>query len=268
MDKGISFYFGWDINPNERAKMIKETGFTSVITCADKNLNAQNGKISSQVKLFKKYGLKLSSLHFSYKTEDLHNFWLKGKFGEKLKKSLIKDIKIAKKYGFSCVVVHLVGEYSSVGERRLREGLKVCDKTGIPIAIENVLNQKLFVDTFNNINHDKLKFCYDVGHNNAFDKEFDYLSKYGNKLVALHLHDNDGIKDLHTISKYKATVNWNEVALKLANCPEVLLDYELLNKLELNTTAEEFLKDAYLQACDLEEKINHYKNIKNQLKIN
>ena len=81
MEKGISFYFGFDIRPKLRAKMIKEAGFDCVITNADKRFNRQNGSIAKQVKLFRKNGLKLSSLHMSYKSDELHYFWEEGKFG-------------------------------------------------------------------------------------------------------------------------------------------------------------------------------------------
>ena len=63
MDKGISFYFGFESDIDERAKKLKEFGFSSVITCADKKFNHQNGSIRKQVKIFKKYNLKFSSLH-------------------------------------------------------------------------------------------------------------------------------------------------------------------------------------------------------------
>ena len=32
MDKGISFYFGYDIPPEERIELIKKAGFNCVIT--------------------------------------------------------------------------------------------------------------------------------------------------------------------------------------------------------------------------------------------
>ena len=57
MYKGISFFFGYAIAPEERAKMIKEAGFTHVIANADKKWNFQNGPFKKQIKLFKKYNL-------------------------------------------------------------------------------------------------------------------------------------------------------------------------------------------------------------------
>ena len=89
-EKGISYYFEYDVEPEERVKLIKQYGFDTVIANADKKFDYQNGKFKKQIKLFKKYGLELSSLHMSYNTEDLHYFWEDGKMGDKLTKKLKK----------------------------------------------------------------------------------------------------------------------------------------------------------------------------------
>lgn len=253
MNKGISFYFGYYELPELRAKMIKEAGFDCIITSADNKFKKQNGSIRKQIKLFKKYDLKLSSLHMRYNSDELHYFWEDGKKGEKLKKHLIKDVKIAHKYGFSCVVVHLFGKYSKIGEKRLKEVLNICEKVNIPLAIENIDNQKIFIETFKNLKHPMLKFCYDCGHNNVFDKDFDYFSNYNDKLITLHLHDNDGRSDLHTLRKLcSSTIDWEKIALNLKGHENINLDYEILNKNNSTLSMIEFLKEAFLQAQELE----------------
>ncbi len=255
MNKGISFYFGYNVEPFKRAQMIKQAGFDCVITSADEKFKKQNYSIKKQVAIFKKVGLKLSSLHMAYDTVNLHYFWENCKFGEKLKKMLIKDVKIAKKYGFSCVVVHLLGEYSKVGERRLKQVLDTCQKLNIELAIENIDCQKLFLDVFKNIKHKYMKFCYDSGHNSVFDPDFDYLNEFGDKLVALHLHDNNGKADEHTLSKISASVNWDKIASQLSKHTNISLDYELFGRGNNKFSAEEFLKEAKAQADALEQKI-------------
>lgn len=259
MDKGISFYFGFDIEPELRAKMIKDAGFDCVITNADKKFVWQNGTIESQVKIFKKVGLRLSSLHMSYNAEDLHYFWENCKKGEKLKKNLIKDVKIAKKYGFTCVVVHLFGEYSEIGKQRLEEVLVLCEKLNVPLAIENINDQKLFLKVFENIKSDMLKFCYDSGHNNVFDRNFNYLENFKDKLITLHLHDNNGNCDEHTLTKYSGSIDWNKIAKSLAKQNNIKLDYEVFGKNDENVSAEGYLKQTFIQAKNLEKLIEKFK---------
>ena len=258
MNKGISFYFGYYIDYKKRAKMIKDAGFDCVITSADKRFNSENGSIKKQVKEFKKVGLKLSSLHMSYSESQLKNFFLDNKIGKKLEKNLIRDIKIAKRYGFRCVVVHLKEEFTEIVVEKLKRILKVCESLDIPIAIENIEYQSLFVKVFEEIDNKYLKFCYDSGHNNCYDSYFDYLGKYGDKLECLHLHDNDGFDDMHTLNKF-GSIDWNNIAKKLSKCKEVNLDYELLMCAKRDCSAQEALNECYKQACELERKILEYK---------
>lgn len=244
--------------------MIKNAGFDCVMTNADERLDKQNGTIKEQVKLFKENGLKHSSLHMSYLENDLPYFWKNCKIGNNLEKSLKKDVKIAKKYKFTCVVVHVIGEKSEIGIKRLTKILKLCNKLNIPLALENLENNEDLLDyVFENITDKQLKFCYDSGHNNAFSKDIDFLKKYSDKLITLHLHDNMGEVDEHTLNKY-GNIDWKNIALNLANInPNINLDYEILmygkSKYDKKKeTAENVIKETFQQACDLEKTILDY----------
>ena len=259
MKKGITMYFGYNTKVEERIKMIKEAGFDNVITCADRRFNYQNGSIKKQIELLSKAGLGVSSLHMQYKGKDLPKFFKRSLFGYIMQKRLEKDVKIAKKYGFTCVVVHFGGEPSEIGWKRLRKVLKVCHKYDIPLAIENLHDCRGFFECFEKIKDDYLKFCWDVGHSNCFSKDIKFVDKYKDKLIALHLHDNNGLEDQHTLNKY-GTVNWNEIAKVLASLDhEINLDYEILMHYRQDETAEEVVKETYRQACELEKLILKYK---------
>ena len=99
-----------------------------------------------------------------------------------------------------------------------------------------------------------MRFCYDSGHNHCFDGDYDYLEKYGDKLICLHLHDNMGDSDSHTLNKY-GNIDWDVVASKLAKCNNVNLDYELLLYKKQNETPKETLEACLLQAIELEKKL-------------
>ena len=278
MKKGISFHFGYvyeDIE--EQVKAIKNAGFDCVMTNADPDMAKENGTIKQQVKLFKKYGLELSSLHMKYNRNELPDLWRNNATGKRLEKSLLNDVKVAKKYGFTCVVVHLRGEPNEIGYNRLRRVLKYCEKVKVPLAIENIGNNHCFMKTFENVNSDYLKFCYDSGHNHAFDPQVDYLGKYADKLITLHLHDNLGPNptekqlkgltykkqslDMHTLNKY-GSIDWEKIAEKLSKVDHpLILDYEALMVYRKNETAEETLKEVYAQACELEGLISKFKKL-------
>ena len=45
-----------------------------------------------------------------------------------------------------------------------------------------------------------LGFCFDTGHANVLGLDFEkFITTLGNRLKVLHIHDNDGIRDLHQI---------------------------------------------------------------------
>lgn len=276
MKKGISYYYGFDSSPNARAEKIANAGFDCVMSCFDKKFDDENGTEKFQIKQLKKHKLLPSSLHMVYKTNELMYFWQDCEVGDNQEKSLIKDVKLAKKYGYSCVVVHLSGQPNQIGYDRLQRVLKVCEKTNIPLAIENINDQNCFLKTFENVKSEYLLFCYDSGHHHLFDPDYDYLTKFRDKLICLHLHSNYGPnitkeqieelnytregKDLHTLNKY-GDINWKEIAKKLAKVPrELNLDYEIFMYAHKNETEEEVLSEVYKQAQELENMIEQYKN--------
>ena len=280
MNKGICFHFGYvyeKLNIEKQAIDIKQAGFDCVMTTADPVFNKENKSIKQQVKWLRKNDLKLSSLHMRYKKDALPYFWQDCKMGDGIEKGILKDIMIASKYGFACVVVHLFGEWSETGKQRLSKILLYCEKYNIPIAVENLNGNSILLDkVFKTFKSEYLKFCYDAGHNHAFDPEIDYLTRYKNKVIALHLHDNLGKDvpiekyneigynklnnpDMHTLNKY-GNIDWNDIALKLSKIKQPInLDYEVLMCYRKNETPQEVLKEVYKQACELEQMINEYR---------
>ena len=88
--KGICAFWGYYLRIGEAEKLIKENGFDCVITNADKKFDYQNGTIAHQMKLFKKYGLEVSSLHMAYHGKDLRQFWKDTPQGDELERNLIR----------------------------------------------------------------------------------------------------------------------------------------------------------------------------------
>lgn len=57
------------------------------------------------------------------------------------------------------------------------------------------------IDRFNEkYNAEVLGFCFDTGHANLIGLDFeDFITTLGSRLKVLHIHDNDGMADLHQI---------------------------------------------------------------------
>lgn len=93
---------------------------------------------------------------------------------------------MAKEYGITFCMENL---YDSVSGR-IVEG-PCCDARKVVQRID-LFNEKYGAEV--------LGFCFDIGHANLIGIDFeDFLVTLGKRLKVLHLHDNDGERDLHQI---------------------------------------------------------------------
>ena len=76
----------------------------------------------------------------------------------------------------------------------------------------------LYVDTLNQMAGEKcFGFCWDSGHSLVIGKDVGkMIHMVGSHLEALHLHDNDGVEDLH-IMPYTGKLDWERVARSLGD---------------------------------------------------
>lgn len=93
---------------------------------------------------------------------------------------------LAKEYGITICIENL---YDGVAGH-LVEG-PGCDARKAAERIDN-FNEKYGAEV--------LGFCFDTGHANLIGLDFeDFITTLGHRLKVLHIHDNDGIGDLHQI---------------------------------------------------------------------
>ncbi len=137
-----------------------------------------------------------------------------------------KSMKICAFFGCPNIVVHgfkLAHYYGSeAAEWEQMAGFldflaPLARDMGITICIENLYNSvgghivegpccsakkaAERIDRFNERYHaEVLGFCFDVGHANLVGIDIeDFLTTLGSRLKVLHIHDNDGVGDLHQI---------------------------------------------------------------------
>ena len=93
---------------------------------------------------------------------------------------------LAKELGITMCIENL---YDSQADR-LVEG-PCCDATKAACRIDR-MNEKYGAEV--------LGFCFDTGHANLIHLDFEkFITTLGNRLKVLHIHDNDGWRDLHQI---------------------------------------------------------------------
>jgi len=145
-----------------------------------------------------------------------------------------------------------------VSVTRLRRMIDKAEQLEVNIAVENQCapeKNERAMEILEMFDSPRFGMCYDSGHGNTFKsigtgKEM--LRRFGHKLMALHLHDNDGSGDQHLLP-FDGTVDWPSLMRQVE-----ALGYKGPTTLEMGgvypeLTAEEFLRRAYARAVKLHE---------------
>ena len=147
------------------------------------------------------------------------------------------------------------------------------EKYGVKIAIENVnLNDKASVIStpealckiYDELNNEAFVVCFDVGHANNLSgvTPADAIRTLGSRIKCLHVHDNNGLTDSHTLPFY-GNIEWDSVTKALADINyEGTFNYEaagFLTRLP-NELCEEGARMMSAVGHNLIDKIEYYKN--------
>ena len=239
-------YFGYNLSPQDRMKTIKAAGFDGVILLWADYFDAD-------YKDFPKYahqeGLFVENTHAPY----LHanTIWENTAAGQDYAEHIIRCVNDCADYDIPTLVMHPINgitplpQNANTGLERFRRIIDCAEKNNINIAIENQGNPEYVELVFKNIQSERLKFCFDSGHEKYYSPQLDLLALYGGKLAALHLHDNDGTEDTHALP-FTGKVDWKKIADRLNAIPySGAIALETLNQgFEYITDPVEFLKIA------------------------
>ena len=172
----------------------------------------------------KEAGIKIHQMHMPY---PLYIPGGKQKLNEYLRKVVApKSLKICETFECPYMVVHGFKLAQHLGseeaewqqtEELLHSILPKAKEKGIILCIENLYtgtgghivegtccNARKAAERIDRINQqygaEVLGFCLDTGHANLVGLNFeDFIARLGKRLKVLHIHDNDGIGDLHQI---------------------------------------------------------------------
>lgn len=180
-----------------------------------------------------KYGLTFEQMHAPFP------MLIKGRedISEKMTRITKNCMEICARMGGRYIVVHpvtLAYEYSKKEEYAFnmalyKELIPTAKKCGLVVCLENMFVEKnshlmegvcsdfteaaAMIDELNGfVGEELFGFCFDVGHANILGKNlYQAVVTLGSRLKILHIHDNDGISDLHTMP-YTFARGWNGIA--------------------------------------------------------
>jgi sugar phosphate isomerase/epimerase len=246
---------------------IQKAGFEGVeIFCARQHLDYwEKAQIRELGHWFRESELKVWSVHSPMYTDEV---W--GRSGpeaivnitetKKLERAKMVDevkraLDIADIIPFRYLIQHIGVRDEEFCEHKLDaafnsfEELKAyAGMLGVEILIENTPNQMSTAERLNHFlstTHLDLKYCFDVGHahiGRGIVREFEIMQ---DRISSTHIHDNDGIDDLHLFPlQNEGNIDWHETMKVLGSHPE---QYPLVLELK--------------EKPQLERPIDHAKNI-------
>jgi sugar phosphate isomerase/epimerase len=202
-DYSIHSWFGFELPMAERARLIKEAGFTSMMLWWSDEHQHPEDKKEDHPAAIRKLGLRIENVHLPF----IHSngIWLDTLEGEDTMKLYQQCIDECKFHEFPVAVMHPNRSINpppinDLGLNRFWRLSEKAEKSGITLALENVSKLHYTEKILDTIDSPGLGFCYDSGHDLLYStKPYELPRKYAGRLKAVHLHDNMMEKDEHRI---------------------------------------------------------------------
>ena len=258
----ISSWFGFPISMDERFKLIKAAGFNGILLWWSDEFAEVDGNKFLHPDLVRKNNLFIENIHTPY--NGINCLWTESIDGDDFERILTDSIDECSRFEISTAVVHICQGYNpppvnQIGLNRIKRLVEIAERKNINLALENLRRPDYLDFVFANIQSNKLGFCFDSGHENCYTKGTDLLSKYGSKLMALHLHDNDGTDDQH-LRPGEGIIDWDVIIKKLKETRySGTIALEVINQFSYSSENKNplmFLNKAFMAAerlCKLEE---------------
>jgi len=211
-------------DPSPYLRSIAEAGFSHLHWCHQWNTDFLYSRceIAQIAAWLQELDLALTDLHSSAGEEKR---WTSPREYERLAGVELVQNRIAMtaRLGSDTIIMHAGGEPQEEGLREafwaqlwksLDELEPFAREHGVRIAIENgdfaVIRQVLA-----RYGPDYVGLCYDSGHGNMVANGLDEAEALKDRLISIHLHDNDGARDSHQ-PLFTGTVDWERLARVLA----------------------------------------------------
>ena len=123
------------------------------------------------------------------------------------------------------------------------------------LYVENVLEDEpyMLAEMMKQIKDPRIGICLDVGHAHYMGENlYNTIKLYGKRLIALHIHDNNRMDDLHLLP-FHGTLKWDDVLLGLR-----AVDYAGDFTFEIQNATRRAPEELYPQLCRTAFEIGQY----------
>ncbi len=203
--------------PEENLKIIKDVGFEAFFTGF-----SSEARTAEMINTATELGIVCDNLHAPFKY--INNIWAEGEAGEAMLGQLLDCSDACAHCGIPAMVVHLSSKENApcvndIGHARFDRLIERAVKNNVTVAFENqrkLANISFVMELYRDI--PQVGFCWDTGHEYCFTKGREYMTLFGDRLAALHIHDNEAVYngDYHMIP-FDGRINFGRVAEHIRN---------------------------------------------------
>ncbi len=207
------------LSPEETVRMMKDVGFTGLAVSWEEGIETAYGLPGAeQAALAERFSLAVDQAHLTI--PGVGDLWYDDRRGDDAEARILREISEISAHQIPVVIMHTsggpnAGPVGEAGLTRVKRIAEAAGKKGMRLALENSRALPHLSYAMDHIDSEFLGFCYDSGHDHEFTRGSGYLERYGNRLFAMHLNDNDGICDMHTLP-FDGTLNWDSLIPQLA----------------------------------------------------
>ncbi len=247
-------WFGYELPHEERYRLIRGAGFTGVLLWWSDEFDQD---YRNAPEFARRAGLFVENIHTPF--AGINSIWLDNLDGEAFTARLLQCVEDCAAFAIPTMVVHLSSgttppPANELGLARIRCIAALAERHGINVALENLRKTEVLDYVLGRLDTPRVGFCYDSGHHHCYTPGDDLFARYGSRLMALHLHDNDSSDDQHRLP-FDGTIAWGAVLPQIADAGyrgALALEVEAKGKEKAALSAEAFLRVAFERAEKLE----------------
>lgn len=200
MEQGIYHFFGYEVDFQERTRLIAEAGFDStMLWWGDEDFIPLSK--AEQAACVRNAGLTIENVHAPY--DQIAGLW-SGNIDtlSRARQAYCRYLEECADLRIPMMVIHGLPQESVENEqnglRSFQILLEQANRLGVTLAVENTIEDSRFERLLDEGIPHGLKWCYDSSHDWLYSMEpTRILRRYAGSLACLHLSDNDKEKDRH-----------------------------------------------------------------------
>lgn len=258
MEIGISVFR--NIDYREHIRCLKKVGVNRTFVMSD------IPNFGEVMNAFKENGIICETLHAPF--DSINDIWRKDDRGEAALSKLTDCADKCAEYNIPAMIVHIssgkpMPEITEAGNKRFKYLMDYAKERNVTVAYEN---QRFLENLRHNLeSYPEAKFCWDCGHEYCFTPGMRFIPLFGERLGALHIHDNscrqdsddhlipfDGDIDFDIVAKDLAKSGYNGTVMLEININAVYNGKRIYEAL----TTEEYYKKAAAAARKLADMVN------------